>query len=668
MENVRISEIKDCPSWIGKIKDLGDANSKNIGFYPEGAFNIAAEDNLIILARDNENLLGYLLFRYVRRDNTISITHLCTAESARNNGIAELLVDYLKEKVSKYNGIFLKCRKDYNLHSFWQRLGFVPRGETPGRSVKKDTILVKWWFNNQNTSLQRSLFTPSGTYKAVVDANVLFDLDTNESNQAKVLLADWLDEIDLCVTTEIFTEILRNNDPLVREQSRKSASNYMLLNGAEDLDNTVKKLESFLPSNSESQISDIKQIAHSIVCGAKYFITQDGNLLSKSSEINNLSDLLVIHPTDFIVKLHRTKNEDIYKPFRLLNLDVETRKVTENDLEHLFNEFSHSNERKASFIRNLRSHLAELSTIYSQVVTIEDQIEILFVYKITKHSLEIELLRFKHEPAALTVLNKVIFDLISEASSEKKDQVIITDDIKENNVELNQLLEKYGFIYMDERWVKYNLSNIFSSFSELQKILESDSKYKGYSAHSNPEVIFWPCKVLGYCSTFIVSIEPYWAKELFDIDQVKYDLFGAEKHSLIFRNQNVYYRSASNYGIKENDRILWYVKDEKLNKYSKSIRAISIVDTVEVGPASNIFKQYKNSGIYKWENIKSLSKNDPNRNIMAIAFRNTEIFTKNIEYTKILDTLNNHSIKSNNFQAPLKISDDAFLDIYKQGF
>jgi len=131
-------------------------------------------------------------------------------------------------------------------------------------------------------------------------------------------------------------------------------------------------------------------------------------------------------------------------------------------------------------------------------------VEVVYACIDKNSELELKLLRFKHEPATLTVLNKVIFDIISDAVKGGKQQITITDDIKNNNVELNQLLEKYGFLYVDDRWIKYNLSTIFNDFSELQNTLQLDEKYKHFPSSSNPEVVFWPCKVLGYCSTFIV--------------------------------------------------------------------------------------------------------------------------------------------------------------------
>jgi hypothetical protein len=81
-----------------------------------------------------------------------------------------------------------------------------------------------------------------------------------------------------------------------------------------------------------------------------------------------------------------------------------------------------------------------------------------------------------------------------------------------------------------------------------------------------------------------------------------------------------------------------------------------------------LFKRFEKLGIYKWENIIKLAKNDVTKDIMAIIFTNTEVFTKSITLKEIQKLHKEYQNgKEFNPITSVKISHDLFLTIYKQG-
>lgn len=200
---------KDDP-LVTKVIDLADRHKSHLGIMPRGAFAEFAQDGLILVALVNSDFAGYSLYRYIRSRNEISITHLCIDPLFRGQGIAQELVRRLSEDNSFALGVSLKCRIDYEADTFWPTIGFAAKREMPGRS-KDGSILRLWWRGHGHPTLFVSqLHSSEGRLKAVLDANVFFDLadDSRPESESLGLLADWLvEEVDFLYTPELENEI-----------------------------------------------------------------------------------------------------------------------------------------------------------------------------------------------------------------------------------------------------------------------------------------------------------------------------------------------------------------------------------------------------------------------------------------------------------------------------
>ena len=148
-------------------------------------------------------------------------------------GIAKLLVKKLKDISSDSRGIGLKCRRDYGLRGFWSALGFVAINEVQGKG-KDAAPLTIWWMDFGHPDLLSSAARDHLIDKTclVIDANVFYGIysDEREDEESKALVADWLPEdIELCLTDEIFNEIDRRDMPEERIKNRQLAQSFTFI-------------------------------------------------------------------------------------------------------------------------------------------------------------------------------------------------------------------------------------------------------------------------------------------------------------------------------------------------------------------------------------------------------------------------------------------------------
>lgn len=91
-----IEFIDNTNKFLDDVKALGRKNSATLGFMPEGGFEDHARNKCIIIARQEIEFVGYLMYRVVSRYSRISIVHLCVADAYRGKGVSTSLLDALK--------------------------------------------------------------------------------------------------------------------------------------------------------------------------------------------------------------------------------------------------------------------------------------------------------------------------------------------------------------------------------------------------------------------------------------------------------------------------------------------------------------------------------------------------------------------------------------------
>lgn len=701
---MKIEQINENSPYLANVKELGRKNSKTLGFFPDGAFEEYAARRWVLVAHNEKNeIYGYLLYRVVQKGGVSPvavIVHLCVDDVYRNKGIAGKLVDKLVS-ITKHSflRLELKCRRDYEAHGLWAKIGFVVKDEIVGRGGKPVSI---WEMVFRQLPLIALLekSTPEKSFLAVIDANIFYRLqdpvpinDENKrilSEEAKALQEDWLEEdVTLAITDETFIELDKNSDDFIRRRRLRYARQFHSLNY--DLDTfkeILYKLSLHFPMNPKVQ-SDIRQLAYTIAGNAHFFITQDTDLLKKSDIVHDEFGIIILPPGEFIGRIDEIIREVEYRPRRLGGSHIlQVVKGQSDQLKRLYSVFRSvsKQEKRRPFEARIRHFFAYPSRYDNEIYIQKDSEPLaLIVYdrKILSE-LVVPMIRVSRSPLSGTMLRYLLRRAVLKSAREKRPFIVIRDS--QGEIGFGHALEECGFSKVGEEWVKCSLQvadsgvnllkeldrlrNHFSTFSPLLDILitqlSSAIEKQDPLFLSDLERRLWPAKILdAKIPTYIISIETIWARHLFDENIAKQTLL-ASKEDLLLGHENVYYRSKHPAGnILSPARILWYViYDKNIPKLSKRISACSSLDEVVIGRAKDLFRRFQRLGIYEWEDILRKFHSADNY-IMALRFSNTELLHKPINLSQLKDILKKQEDKEPILQSPQRILPDTFARIYQ---
>jgi GNAT superfamily N-acetyltransferase len=669
---------------------LGKKHANTLGLFPEGAFQEHARKKWIITVSENDKLLGYLLFRVSASKSRVNITHLCVQKEARNKGIATILLTELVNKFKfLFRGIGLSCRNDYQEASeLWKKFGFKPINERRSRSMEEN-YLTYWWFDFGN----HDLFTSSDSeskVKAVIDANIIVHLreeSAAQNKEAQILLSDWLlEEVDYYFASEIYNEIQRDKDQIRREKTRKFLSRFNELRIQKDaVDKIFNSLISIMPGTSDNDISDKRQLSETIASGLEYFITGDKEILNNADILLKEFGLGVVRPSEFVVELDEVINKSAYQPIRLGGVDFDFCKMSSNDISDIIDKFHNAgfNELKNNFDLLVTGLTSDVNK--SEIKILKDKskeiIAIIGERSLSDSTLEIPLLRIKKSPLCNTLFKQLIFDKIIHSIN--KDYKILKVSEKFLNADYEEILHSFNFVKINDDWNKISIKGIVKSDSLISNLanLIQDEKYskvldlltetKGnvhlWDNKLIAERFFFPVKIQDLnIPTFIIPIKPIWAGHLFDSVTASETILGA-KPELAWNRENIYYRSKNPNVISFPARILWYLSDQNGYSRSKMLVACSYLDEVEIDTVKSLFRKHKRFGIYEWEDVLKVGKNNHENEIMAIRFSDTELFKRAITYKKLNKLLLDKTDKYHTFQSPVEISNEVFQELYRNG-
>lgn len=458
-------------------------------------------------------------------------------------------------------------------------------------------------------------------------------------------------------------------------------------------DKLINRLLPYFPSNlNESIRSDITQLAYAIGGDAHFFITQDGDLLSKSEAIHSELDILILSPGEFIVRLDEIIREVEYRPKQLAASHVlAISKISSEQLSQLYSIFHWSGpeERKRNFEARLRNFLANSIRYDTELCQTDSSTLALIVYdRGSPLELGIPLIKVSRLPLADTVLRHFLQRAVLISANEKRPFVRITDFPYQAGLE--KALEECGFTKIGAHWVKLSLkianssasllielSSFKKNFPEMMAFFDnlitelSDAAEKQDSFRlADLERRLWPARILDAdIPAYTVPIKPIWAQHLFDVGIARQTLCGS-RDDLLLRNENVYYRSARpGRNILSPGRVLWYVSQDKNNpRLSSQIRACSSIDEVIIGRAKELFRRFERLGIYEWRDVRRTAKNDPNGQIMALRFSNTELLPDPVKLSTLRRIIREEEGKEAIVQSPQRILPRTFARIYQAAF
>lgn len=673
---ISIVVVEEASPQLAAVIAVWRAHSDTLGYLPSGAFDEAARQGRILAALSGPNsLAGYVLYR-TPGDRAV-VVHLCVAPEFRSRGVARQLVNALRERTSGQRGLGLTCRRDYDATQLWPRLGFSWVGERAARAEGKS--LSFWWLDYQKPDLfsQAQRGTP-GRLTVGLDQNVFFDIhgvaDMHREVESKSLVADWVqDEIELVVTDEVFNEIERcGRDAADRGRLRRCADTYRRVScDHEKFESSTHSLRDLFPEVLDASTeSDLRHVARAVACGLQVFVTRDGELLEKSSEVFQRYGLTITRPSALVTMLDEVRREHVYQPSRLAGTLLRSRRLRgDDDVKSLMDAFQATarGENQAAFVRVLRTSLASPEAAATEIIGGENAPMGLTALEMRDGDAVVSLVRQARGPSSSTVARFMAERLVRWAAADRITTLTVRDPYIDGD--MSRALEEAGFQVRPEDGVLcktshfgwYSLSDASAVVgTQAESALTQEEAWRLEQLHR--PVKFWDLDV----PTYVVPIRPWWAANLFDAELAGELLVGA-RQDLALRSELVYYRASRPPMPNLPGRILWYASEgDGSFVRARSIRGYSRLDEVLVGPAKELFARFRRLGVYTWEDVLKTAKDVPQAEIMALRFSGTELFRHPLSWEDLQTCLARHG-KRSQIQSPTKIGAAAFRDIYAQG-
>ena len=693
---IDIKEIGITSKALSSIKALAKKNSATLGFLPQGAFDAYAERGWVLAAIADNDVVGYVIYRVSRM--TAVLVHLCTDEKFRGKGIAGQLFRNVVGRTRDLHGILANTRRDFPAHNLWPRLGFAAVGERQGRG-RNPSVLTRWWYEHRHPTLFSSHVSYAGARSPInvaIDLNIFYDLvmpsTREEAEESRSLQGDWLiDEIQLCVTAELFNEINRLSSQKNRKGQTTLAHQFDRISGtAEAFENTCSLLSSIMgEAKNERQASDLRHLAHTAATDVEFFVTRDAQMLKFREEIERVTGVTVMRPADLVIEIDQVRNIASYQPVRLRGSSLQVTKVDRQQRERLEDIFVNKalGEKKSAFRQKFSSILPSNPNLESAVVLNDGEPTALFGFDTSEANvLRVPCLRVGRGRLARTLARQIVTMAIESSLAHTRSVTAVTDDWLEPYVE--EALAEGGFVKAGSRWSKINYPAIGTEddvSAGLDYLLEQlrDSgldlpgtgrlpiQTGGRMTAAETVLIeknLRPLKLTNNAlDTLVIPIKPRWAQHLFDSRLAEQTLFGA-RPDLVLRWENAYYRSPRSLGdISAPFRILWYVSQDSRYIGTRQVRAYSVASSTEVLSARVAYNRYKRLGVFDRQQVLRIAGGDPDGSVMVIPFSDTEIFKNPIDGDRFRELLESSDQKRPSLRGPQRISEEAFAEIYSEG-
>ena len=693
---ISIKEVATSSPILSSIKSLARDNSATLGFLPEGAFDAYAQRGWVLAATTHDDVVGYVVYRVSHMRAVL--VHLCTSEGHRGQGIARRLFRTVVGRTSELRGILANTRRDFPAHAMWPRLGFAAIGENPGRGANR-AVLTRWWYEHPHPTLfsyNASSVGAQSQIEVAIDLNVFYDLVVPSSregaDESGLLRSDWLtDEVQLCVTGELFNEITRLTSARVRQGQRNLAHEFKRVSGkAEEFDKAYSSLASIMgTAKNERQASDLRHLAHTAAADVEFFVTRDEGILRFQKEIESETDVTPIRPLDLVTEIDQIRNIASYQPVRLRGSTFQIGKIGRGQRAELENVFVNRilGEKKTEFRRKLSVILSPRPEVDSAVILNSGTPIALFGLDRSKpNTLVVPCLRLCGGRLARTLARQIV-TLVTESSiAHKCSTVTVTDDWLQSYVE--EALAEGGYVKSGTQWLKLNYAAIGTEEDiapGLARLVE-EAEESGIEVPSTQQLHFRaecqltaaetvlveknlrPLKLINnVLETLVIPVKPRWAQHLFDSGLAEQTLFGSHPE-LVLSWENAYYRSPRSLGnISAPFRILWYVSRDDRYMGTSQIRAYSVGSSVEVVSARSAYNRYKRLGVYDWQQVLEISGGDPEGPVMVIRFCDIEVFKCPVDKKRFSELLETSDQKKPSLRGPQRISEMAFAAIYGEG-
>jgi ribosomal protein S18 acetylase RimI-like enzyme/predicted nucleic acid-binding protein len=656
---VEILEVEPTDDLLRQVIDLGNGPAKQkLGFLPDQGFSDRARKGTLLAAKQNGRLLGYVLYDLPRRN--ITIRHLCVSPEAQGQGIARRLVEFVASRHEHRQRIDLWCRDDYELADMWKALGFRPQSSRRGRS-QEGHMLTGWVLDLEDSSYP-TLFDEHQAERATaaLDHNVFLDLHIDisrrpQAEESRYLLEDWIAEnIELCLTDEIFHEIYNHPDAQERSLEQRWADQYRKISRqSDDWEALIAEVAELAPKADDA---DHRHVARAAVAGADYLISRDRDLLDAAEAIEDALNLAVLSPAALIVRLDQIRADDPYQPVALAGTDLKQLTPTEDMHEEVLAALLNNaaGERRSELAARLRPIFADRQNFEVQVVRATDgRIIAGFARRIVDRRLEIPFMRVAAQAGSNVVARQLLFAQRKHTADLRLGEARLTDPHPSKNVQ--EVLKSEHFEETAGGWT----SHIETGFVDFDQL---DLQDPSPMTPAEYEDRYWPAKIVGAeVSSYLVPIRVPFAEALGLAEQT---LLPREL-GLGLNREHVYYRRVQNdRGIAPGARILWYVSGGTRAQPRGVVRAVSQVAEVAIDRPRTLHARFERFGVYSLEQVLALE--DGKGQVMALRFVNTEIFERPLDLDELEDLWSEEGQRFLAPRSPSSIGERMFCLLYQR--
>ena len=608
-----------------RVIELGNANSKTLGFLPYEAISQAATEGRVLAFVDDGVVKGYALFGKRVRTGEISLTHLCVDKDQRGQGIARELVESIVERNPHRAGIRLSCRKDYDANTMWPELGFKCWGEKPGRS-RAGHLLETWWRPIAAQSLFEEPDQDDTRLLVAIDTNILLDiLEQRDFPASLALTADWVTEAaELAVTAQSHSEL---SDQRARSEGFKSALDEF---------RTLKPTGTTWPAELESlqralsaarvKSGDLLVVAQAANSDAAYLLTRDERLLKQRKHIEQATGLNLVSPDDFLLRLQALGGEHSHQTRAIAASGLSVTSVSKMPTNTELAAYCHHHvgERPAELRQRLIEATAHEGRIEQITTDSGKPLALAAMHREQSHVI-VTAFRSASGQESYAAARQMVHHLRTIVANDGPAAIVIED---QTNQSVERALRDEGFRSEGSTWKAVVETSVFRRGDALPQELSqigwdrlNASLVREFERHA------WPSKVFsGGVTSYVVPIKPEYARVLLGYEEPQTRLFEFHLRAAVSRD-NTYYM-APRPSIKIPARIIWWVSGGgKLG----GVRAMSWLDAVDTGDPNSLYRKYRDRGVLdKAQVLGSARPSSEGDHLTATAllFSQTEIFSK----------------------------------------
>ncbi|MGD1931482.1 MAG: GNAT family N-acetyltransferase [Leptolyngbyaceae cyanobacterium] len=334
-------------NYVASIITLWRSHSSKLGELPseEKILEYISKHKLIGVISASDQCVAYGMYREINQ--VAQIKHICVHRDWRRQRLGKQIVEKIIDDASHLYEAKVLCRRDYNLDSLWKSCGFVAIKDRDGRNQQNQPI-TEWVLQYGRPNLLTLLHETTIITKicAVIDTNIFIDLTedslTRNKEDSLVLQSEWLsDDVEICVTSEIFNDLDRISSRQAREERKARVHHFRVIPDSQEKYSEIKKVTSkyFSKSLTEQDKSDMGHLVRAIVGNAQCFITRDTGLLELDEPIYQAFGLAILRPSDFVLYIDSLSQEAKYQPRRFLGTTIEAQLVVPGKQKELVEEW-----------------------------------------------------------------------------------------------------------------------------------------------------------------------------------------------------------------------------------------------------------------------------------------------------------------------------------------